>query len=88
MVRKVSEASVCITMITCVIFSLYVVQRSSNAFSHQMAVLDAKLSSLRATLDFQHQITTARLEGDDKQLGRILELLKHQGAPPDEPRST
>jgi len=92
MVRSFSDASVCITVMTCVIFSLYVVQRSSNAFGHQIAVLDTKLNSLHATLDFQHQITTARFEGDNEQLEKIhsalVELLKHQAASPDEPYST
>ena len=92
MVRSFSDASVCIAVMTCVIFSLYVVQRSSNAFGHQIAVLDTKLNSLRATLDFQHQITTARFEGDNEQLEKIhsalVELLKHQAASPDEAYST
>ena len=66
-------------------FCLYIVQRNHgalDAFSHQVAGLDAKLNSLRTAIDFQHQITTSVLQ--DEVQGRLSqihhELLKQQAA--------
>jgi hypothetical protein len=88
------EVSILLSVMTCAAFCLHMMQRNHGAmvsFSHQVAGLDTKMNSLRATVDFQHKITTTMLDDEDGQLSQIhsilLELLKQQQqeTPPSDP---
>jgi hypothetical protein len=80
MKRPTAEACILLCVLLFLALSgLYISHRSVpalEAFGLQLTGLDTKLNSLRAALDFQHQVISARLDDGEERLALIQRALR------------